>query len=68
MKLSYKKGKWIVSIMDKVFVCEIVKVDEKFYVTFEKDGKKITIRTNNLDYTFKAIEDIVGKASLTNRY
>jgi len=61
MKIAFKKGKWFVAFKETVLVCDIEQSEEKYLVSFETNGKRITLHTKNLDDTFKVLEGIYDR-------
>lgn len=61
MKIAFKKGKWFVAFKETVLVCDIKQSEEKYLVSFETNGKRITLHTKNLDDTFKVLEGIYDR-------
>lgn len=61
MKIRIKKDKWIVSFDVMVLECDIEKVDDIFIIVFSLEDKKIRLRTQYLDETFKILEKIFNR-------
>jgi hypothetical protein len=61
LKIKIKKDKWIVSFDVVVLECDIEKVDDIFIVVFLLENKKIRLKTQYLDETFKILEKIFNR-------
>lgn len=68
MKMAFKRGKWFVAFKETVLVCDINQVEDRFIVSFDTNGKRITLHTKNLDETFKILEGIYDRNSLIKYY
>jgi hypothetical protein len=61
LKIKIKKDKWIVSFDVVVLECDIEKVGDIFIVVFLLENKKIRLKTQYLDETFKILEKIFNR-------
>ena len=68
MKIAFKNGKWFGAFKETVLVCDINQSDEKYLVSFEANGKRITLHTKNLDETFKILEGIYDRNTNVKYY
>lgn len=68
MKIVFKRGKWFVAFSEAVLVCDINQVDDKFIVSFDTNGKRISLHTRNLDETFRVLEGIYDRNSCARHY
>lgn len=68
MKMAFKSGKWIVTFGEVVLVCDIDQNDDRFVVSFNANGKKISLHTRNLDKTFRVLEGIYARNSNIRHY
>ena len=58
MKILIRNKKWETSFEKAKLICEVTGKNKIFNIKFSYKGNKVTIRTNNLDNTFKYLENI----------
>ena len=68
MKMVFKSGKWIVTFGKAVLVCDIKQTDDRFVVSFNANGKKISLHTRNLDKIFRVLEGVYTRNSSVRNY
>ena len=64
MKILIRNKKWETSFKNVKLICDVHSENKIFYIDFKYNGKKISIKTYNLDYTFRYLEiffDIIAK-------
>ncbi len=62
MKILIKNKKWETSFKKVKLVCEVTGRNKIFNIRFSYKGNDVTIRTNNLDNTFKYLENIFNNS------
>ena len=58
MKILIKNKKWETSFKKGKLICEVTGRNKIFSIKFSYRGNDVTIRTNNLDNTFRYLENI----------
>lgn len=58
MKILIRNKKWETSFKRAKLICEVTGRNKIFSIKFSYNGNEVTIRTNNLDNTFKYLENI----------
>ena len=58
MKILIRNKKWETSFKKVKLICEVTSRNKIFSIKFSYNGNEVTIRTNNLDNTFKYLENI----------
>ncbi len=61
MKFSFRKGKWVVGFKFWQLECEIEKVDGYYYISLENNDKNLVMRTDDLEYTFRKLNEAYEK-------
>lgn len=61
MKILIRNKKWETSFKNVKLICDVHSENKIFYIDFEYNGKNISIKTYNLDYTFKYLEILFDK-------
>lgn len=64
MKILIKNKKWETSFERAKLICEVTGRNRVFNIKFSYRGNEVTIRTSNLDNTFKYLENIFNNNSL----
>lgn len=62
MKILIKNKKWETSFKRVKLICEVTGRDKIFSIKFSYKGNEVTIRTNNLDNTFRYLENIFNNS------
>lgn len=62
MKILIKNKKWETSFKKVKLICEVTGRNKIFSIKFSYNGNEVTIRTNNLDNTFKYLENIFNNS------
>lgn len=58
MRILIRNKKWETSFNKITLICEVTNLNKIFNIKFSFNGNEITIKTNNLDNTFKYLEKI----------
>ncbi|WP_291259309.1 hypothetical protein [Fusobacterium sp.] len=66
MKILIRNKKWETTFNRVTLICEVTNCDKIFSIKFTYNGNEITIKTNNLDNTFKYLERIFNEKILEN--
>ena len=64
MKILIKNKKWETSFKTVKLICSVSSENKIFNISFNYNGKKISIKTYNLDYTFKCLENLFDNADI----
>lgn len=62
MKILIKNKKWETSFKKVKLICEVTGKNKIFNIKFSYRGNEVTIRTNNLDKTFRYLENIFNSS------
>lgn len=66
MKILIRNKKWETTFNRVTLICEVKNLNKIFNIKFSYNGNEITIKSNNLDNTFKYLEKIFNKNILDN--
>ncbi len=66
MKILIRNKKWETTFNRVTLICEVTNCNKIFSIKFAYKGNEITIKTNNLDNTFKYLERIFDEKILEN--
>ncbi|STO30691.1 Uncharacterised protein [Fusobacterium necrogenes] len=58
MKILIRNKKWETSFKDVKLICEVTGRNRVFDIKFSYSGNDVSIKTNNLDKTFRYLESI----------
>lgn len=58
MKILIRNKKWETSFKKVKLICEVTGKNNRFNIKFSYNGSEVIIKTNNLDNTFKYLENI----------
>lgn len=62
MKILIKNKKWETSFERAKLICEVTGRNKIFNIKFSYKGNDVTIRTSNLDNTFRYLENIFNNS------
>ena len=62
MKILIKNKKWETSFERAKLICEVTGRNKIFNIKFSYKGNDVTIRTSNLDNTFRCLENIFNNS------
>ena len=65
MKILIKNKKWETSFERAKLICEVTGRNKIFNIKFSYKGNDVTIRTSNLDNTFRYLENIFNNRGAT---
>ncbi len=68
MRILIRNKKWETTFNKITLICEVINHNKLFDIKFSYNGNEITIKTNNLDNTFRYLEKIFNNnfESLSN--
>lgn len=68
MKILIRNKKWETSFEKVKLICEVTGKNNIFSIKFSYSGNEVTIKTNNLDNTFKYLENIFNSSLENDSY
>lgn len=68
MKILIRNKKWETSFEKVKLICEVTGKNNIFRIKFSYNGNEVTIKTNNLDNTFKYLENIFNSSLENDSY
>lgn len=66
MKILIRNKKWETTFNKITLICEVTNCNKIFNIKFSFRGNEITIKSNNLDNTFKYLEKIFNSNYFEN--